>query len=145
MVDLVGILEAHAAALGWEFSYGNAANKNLISSDKIADKVYLLMDPVTRLRPSSENGAEGVKTFTGSFMLLVKSNLDNVYHNQKGKDKTQGKYEKNILPLLSALESLENLIDCSDLQRDTWTAIDTVNSLDANFDGLVVTYSLSTL
>lgn len=147
MVDFVEILEGHATALGWKFGYGNAANKNLLQSNSVAGEISLLLDPVTRSHVGSENGGIGETTFTGSFMVLVKSNLDNVYHNQKNKDKTNGKYEKNIKPLLEALSSLKSLIDCSDIEINTggWVVVDAVNALDANMDGIIVTYSVKTL
>ena len=147
MTDFVQILEDHATSLGWGFSYGNAANTNLFRSDSIVDKIYLLLDPVTRSHVGSINGGIGETTFSGSFMLLVKSNLDNNYHNQKGQDKSSGKYEKNILPLLDSLGSLKSLIDCSDVEilSGGWVVVDAINALDANMDGVIVTYSVKTL
>ncbi len=84
MIDLVSILEEYADGLGWGFSYGNKANQNLITSDLEDGKIYLILDPVSRKRPGTENGGEGKTTFSGSFMLLVKSTVDNVYYSQKG-------------------------------------------------------------
>lgn len=145
MTDLVGVLEDYAVGLGWLFSYGNADNNNLLKSDRIADQIYLLLDPVTRVKAKSEYGGTGEIAFNGQFLLVVKSNLDNNYHNQKGQDKTTGKYEKNIKPLLDSLEFLENIIDCSDYQIQTWSVVDIINALDANTDGVIVTYSLTIL
>ena len=147
MSDFVQILEQHATTLGWGFSYGNAANRNLFKSDSIIGKIYLLLDPVTRSHVGSINGGIGETTFSGQFMVVVKSNLDNNYHNQKGQDKTTGKYEKNILPLLTSLGSLKSLIDCSDYEilPSGWVVIDAINALDANMDGVIVTYGVKTL
>jgi len=146
-MDFVQILEQHATALGWGFSYGNAANRNLFRSDSIVGEIYLLLDPVTRSHVGSINGGIGETTFSGQFMVVVKSNLDNNYHNQKGQDKTTGKYEKNILPLLTSLGSLKSLIDCSDYEilPSGWVVIDAINALDANMDGVIVTYGVKTL
>ena len=145
MTDFVEILEDHATTLGFEFSYGNRANINLFRSDSIADKVYLLMDTVLRKHAGSEFGGDGEVTFSGNFMLVVKSNLDNNYHNQKGQDKTTGKYEKNIKPLLASTDTLKGWIDCSAYEVLNWVVIDAINALDANMDGVVVTYSVKTL
>ena len=145
MTDIVGIFESYADTLGWSFSYGNKANNNLLQSDREVDKIYFLLDPVTRTKNKSEFGGNGVVSFNGQFLLVVKSNLDNVYHNQKGIDKTNGRYEKNIKPLLTQLELLENELDCSDYQINEWSIIDAVNALDANTDGVVVTFRVSTL
>lgn len=145
MTDLVGIIETHCTTLGWQFSYGNKSNQNLLISDKVDGQLYLLLDPVTRNRIFGEFGGTGEVSFTGSFMLLIKSNLDNVYHNQKGVDKTTGKYEKNIKPMLTNLELLEDEINCSDYVIDSWEVIDAVDALDVNTDGVVVTYNIKTL
>lgn len=145
MTDFVEILEAHAVTLGWVFSYGNTANRNLFVSDKVADQIYLFLDPVVRSNPGSENGGIGETTFSGSFFIAVKSNLDQQYHNQKDRAASTGKYEQNIKPLLAEILGLEKVIDCSDLERAAWTVTDAVNALDANMDGIVVTYSVKTL
>lgn len=146
MTDIYDIFKTHATTLGWRFSYGNAANKNLLVSDKVADRIYFLLDPITRVKGFSEFGGSGVVAFTGSFMLLVKSNLDNVYDNQKGQDAADGKYQKNIKPLLETdIVLLEELINCGDYQITGWSVIDVVNAVDANTDGIIVTYSISVL
>ena len=145
MIDIVGILENYSGTLGWSFSYGNKANNNLLQSNKVENQIYFLLDPVTRTKNKSEFGGNGRISFNGQFLLVVKSNLDNVYHNQKDKVKTDGKYEKNIKPLLTQLELLENELDCSDYQIEEWSIVDAVNALDVNTDGLVVTFRISTL
>ena len=145
MTDFVGVLETYATGLGWYFSYGNTANRNLLRSDTVEGRIYCLLDPVTRVISSSENGGLGEQTFSGSFMLVVKSNLDNNYHNQKGQAKNTGKYEKNILPLLTSLESLKGLIDCSDYEITGWSIVDVINAMDINTDGIIITYSVKTL
>ena len=145
MIDLVGILEAHCTTLGWSFSYGNTANNNLLTSDLVSDKIYLLLETVRRVKTKSEFGGTGEITFNGNFLLLIQSDLDNVYHTQKSVDAANGKYEKNIEPLLQKLELLENLIDCSKYEIVSWEVIDTINSQDFNGDGVIVTYSIKTL
>ena len=145
MIDLVGILEAHAATLGWDFSYGNKSNQNLLRSDTIAGKKYMLLDPVRRVKSKSEFGGTGIRTFNGSFMLVVKSTLDTVYHNQKEQLASAGRYELNIKPLLTELVLLEDILDCSDYEIKSWEVIDVINQLDANLDGIIVTFSISSL
>ena len=145
-VDIYDKFKTDAEGLGFKFSYGNAANKNLLASDRVADEIYMLLDPIVRLRAFSDNGGEGITTFTGSFMLVVKSNLDQVYDNQKGQTVTDGKYQKNIKPLLETeLVRLEDSINCSDYQITNWSIIDVVNALDANTDGVIVNYGISIL
>ena len=145
MTDFVQILQDHCTTLGWIFSYGNTANRNLFVSNTVVDEVYLFLDPVVRSNPGSEFGGIGEVVFSGSFFVAVKSNFDQQYHNQKDRAASQGKYLSNILPLLEDIWGLEGLIDCSDMERTTWTITDAVNVLDANMDGVVVTYSVKTL
>jgi len=135
--DIVEVFEGFSNDLGFTFSYGNKANQNLLQSDMIADKVYLLLDPVTRSSPSSEFGGIGVTTFSGSFLLAVKSTIDQVYED---------KYDENIKPLISnQLEDLKSLFNCDAYQITGWSYIDGINLLDINLDGLVVTYNIAIL
>ena len=143
MNDIVSVFESQAEDLDWIFSYGNAANNNLLTSDREVDQIYLLLDPVTRKPKLSEFGGVSGYDFTGQFMLLVKSNLDNVYHNQKDQPKADGKYNKNIKPLLDEVMVLHGLFGCSDYEITNWSIIDAINVLDVNHDGVVVTFGLS--
>ena len=167
MSDIVDVFEKYANSYGWRFSYGNKYNQNLLQSDLIDGQIYMLLDPVTRQRPSSEYGGRGEKTFNGSFLLVVKSTIDQVYHNQTNEDSFRnrittsdgvlvdnecadpivlGKYIENIKPLLDTeIVKLEDDIDCSNIERPTWSVNDVTNIFDANMDGIVVTYSLKTL
>ena len=134
MTDLVEIIKAHCDTLKWSFTYGNKANQNLLESDLIVDRVYLLLDPVTRAKEKTEFGSTTSITFSGDFLLLVKSDLDDVYDN---------KYNDNIKPLLvTHLQLLEDLIDCSDYEITNWSIKDTINVNDFNGDGVIVTYSI---
>ena len=56
-----------------------------------------------------------------------------------------GKYEKNIKPLLVNLELLENVIDCSQYEIESWSIVDAINALDVNMDGIIVTFRIKTL
>lgn len=146
MIDIVEVFEEQVTTLGWTFSYGNAANNNLLSSSLDVDEIYFILDPVTRVPLFTEFGSIESTTFNGQFLLVVKSTIDNNYHNQKGQDKATGKYEKNIKPLLEVeLAKLQNYFNCSEHQITGWSIIDAINVLDVNTDGVVVTYSLTTL
>jgi hypothetical protein len=142
MVDLVEVIETHCNTLGWKFSYGNKSNQNLLKSNKL-DEITLLLDPITRSKEKSEYGGTGKITFSSSFLLVVKSNLDNVYYKQK--ESTTGKYIENIKPLLTSLELLEDILDCSDYEIEQWDIEDIVNALDVNMDGIIVTFKISKL
>ena len=146
MVDLVDIFRGYTEGLGWFFSYGNSANRNLIVSDLTIDKKYFLLDTIIRSKSNSEFGGTGEVTFSGSFMLVVKSDFKNVYDNQKQQDRIKGKYTKNIKPLLETdLVLFEDLINCSEYEITSWSIVDAVNVLDVNMDGIVITFTVKTL
>ena len=142
--DLVEVLEQQATTLGWTFSYGNKANQNLMESDLVADRIYLLLDPVRRLRAFSEFGGTGTSTFTGSFLLLVKSTIDQEYYEGQGTE--AGKYKENIKPLLQTeIPKLEDVLNCDAYQINEWSIVDVVDILDFNADGIIVTFNISIL
>lgn len=142
-MDIIDWIEQAVETLGWVFSYGNKANQNLLMSDMVDDRKYFLLDPVRTTEGVSEMGGDGEQTFSGSFMLLVKSDLDNVYHNQSElQDKNDGKYNKNIKPLKTELKAFKDVVDCSDYTRESWEIVDIVDALDINADGLLVTFTL---
>lgn len=169
MVDFVGVLESFAVAQGFRFSYGNKANQNLIYSDLVAGRIYLLLDPITRQKSFSENGGEGIKTFSGSFLFGVKADMDKTYYNQESGETfenntealeggfvvpntcdpnifNEGKYGAYIKDLLeNQLTKIEDAINCSEYQINSWSIVDAINQLDINLDGLIVTFNVSIL
>ena len=140
-MDIVDYIEQEVEKLGWIFSYGNKANQNLLLSTLTEGEIYFLLDPVKESDIGvSEFGGEGEIEYSGTFMILVKSDLDNVYHTQQGQDKALGRYNKNIKPLKTSLNEFKDVIDCSDYERQLWEKIEIINELDVNFDGLSVVY-----
>ena len=138
-MDIVKFIQTQAESLGWFFSYGNTANHNLLESQKDIDKIYFLLDPVESDEPDvSEFGGDVDITHTIRFMLLVQSDIDNVYFEQKNVEIGKGKYDLNILPLKTQLKLFKDLIDCSIYQRTGWRTIDATNLLATNFDGLII-------
>lgn len=136
MVDIVEIFNEHTDTLGWNFTYGNKSNQNLLESDRISNKIYFLLDPVVRNEPPSEYGGDAGIDFSGDFMIVVKSKLDDTYTD---------KYKNNIKPLLDELKRFKALIDCSKYEITSWSYIDATDVLDVNTDGLVITYKIKTL
>ena len=169
MSDIVEVFEKHASSYNWQFSYGNKYNQNLLQSDLAIGRIYMILDPVVRLRSFSQYGGSGNQTFTGSFLLVVKSTIDQVYHNQTNEDTfhnrvisqggtiienacatdsdyVAGKYIENIKPLLNTeIVKLEDDLNCSKYEITNWSIIDVVNALDANTDGILVTYGVKAL
>lgn len=164
MHDIVEVFEKYCNELGWRLSYGNQANQNLLQSD-LTNDIYMLLDPVKRIKAFSEFGGSGYKSFEGSFLLVVKSNLDQTYYNQTEEEKyknrvdsiegsvyeyfegfAEGKYNSNIKPLLEIeLPKLEEIINCSDYQIMNWSVLDVTDIFDANLDGIIVNFNLKVL
>lgn len=142
-MDIVKYIEQEVETLNWIFSYGNTANQNLIEGEKDLDGIYFLLDPVITDEPDvSEFGGDGDVTHELRFLLLVQSDLDNVYFEQKGQLEGNGKYEKNILPLKTKLKLFKDVIDCSIYERSGWRQIEGIDMLGTNFDGIIVTTTL---
>ena len=78
-------------------------------------------------------------------MLLVQSDIADVYFKQRDTDTGDGKYEKNIVPLKTELLKLKKVFDCSKYERRSWTVIDVVDQTDINGDGLSVSTTLREL
>ncbi len=146
MIDLVNIWRTQVESMSWKFSYGNTANRNLLSTGFETDKLYFLLDTITRDKDFGEFGGTGDVEFSGNFMLAKKSDLDNVYDNQKEVDYTDGKYEKNIRPIIETdLVTFEDYVNCSDYEITEWSFIDAINVLDENLDGVIVTFTVKKL
>ena len=138
-MDIVAFIQTEVEKLGWIFSYGNAANQNLLESTKEIEEIYFLLDPVeSNELDTSEFGGDGDISHTLRFMLLVQSDLDNVYHEQKNVEIGKGKYVKNILPLKTQLKLFKDVIDCSKFERTGWRRLDGIDMLGTNLDGLIV-------
>jgi hypothetical protein len=167
MTDLVSLLERYATEEDIYFSYGNRANNNLLQSDLDADRIYLLLDPLRRLKRFSEYGGTREIVFNSSFFLVKKSTIDQVYYNPNENSRfvssitsmpsgfitdqpcfnyTQGKYAQHIKPLLEQIiEKIEGKINCSEYEILNWEILDAINVFDTNLDGLLVTFQLSKL
>ena len=145
MTDIVSLFETYCTNNSIFFSYGRSDYQNLVQSDSIAEKIYLFLDPVTRLKSFSEFGGNGLITFSGQFLLLIKGDLDKPYY-ETAQAGVSGKYEDNILPLLNThLQAFEDYLNCTEYQVNQWQILDAINIYDANMDGLIVTYNLSVL
>ena len=167
--DIIEVFQSYANQLEWTFSYGNKANQNLLQSDLDESKIYLILDPVRRSKTFSEFGATRQISFSGSFLLVVKSTIDQTYYNQTEEERfvnrvstlngsfivnnkclsTQyraGKYNENIKPLIeNQIVRIESIINCSDYKIDEWAIIDATDIFDTNLDGIVVNFKLSIL
>lgn len=147
MIDIVEVLREVTEGLGWVFHYGRRDFANLVTAGSENDsKNYFFMDPVTRSPIYNEFGSRtGEEKYNGYFMILSKSDLDEVYDGQLNVDPVSGKYKKNIQPKLRALAiDFENRLHCtSEVTVVKMVISDVINLFDENFDGILVNYEFS--
>lgn len=135
-MDISDVFENYATSQSWGYEYARRDYQNLIDATNfVADAIdgygvgetIMIVDPVRR-SPHS-NGI----TYTGSFMVLTKSDLDDDYASRK---------TKYIDPLLEILlKNMNNKLACS-FDVNQWEAIEVINMLDWNADGLLITFNL---
>lgn len=145
MTDFVRILQQYATAKGWIYSYGRKSNLNLLAAttDLENQKIYLLHEASPR-KPQKNATGTGIQSilFTGYFFLMVKSEQDMPYFNEKHNDEAQSKYSLYIEPLLQEYLGMMKSFMCDDMDVKVFEAIDTVNLFDENRDGILVTYQV---
>ena len=112
MIDtLRPIIEAE---LEWYWSYGRPSDHNLEDAESATDsKPFFFLDPLTREfeRNSKSGNRTGYTFYSGHFMILKKSDLDEVYDSQKDQDEAIGKFEKHIKPILTKTTGLYDLLE----------------------------------
>jgi hypothetical protein len=127
-------LKAIAEANDWVFEYARTDFQNL--ADIEYDKVHLFVDPISTESKFSDSGSETL-TYSGKFMLLLSSDVDEEY---------QDKYEQHIKPLFAGAGALlKDAFACSDYQLNLYKSLEVINLFDQNFDGLLITYSITDL
>lgn len=143
MKDFTRTLQEYCTANSISYHYGRKANLNLLQSDLDEGKVYMLHEASPR-RSNLNTTKTLIESFTfvGKFFLMVKSNIDMPYFNEKQADDSTSKYTTNIEPLLNTFQDIGNSFGCTDFEIEQWEAIDVVNVFDANRDGILVTYTV---
>ena len=146
-MTLVEQLRTITEGLGWEFHYGRRDFQNLVRTKGADDQtIYFFLDPVTRAPEySADSGFKtGATTYTGRFLIVTKSKLDEVYDKQKNQDVAIGKWRKHIEPKLKQhFGKLENAIICEDdLQIVSTSILDAINVFGENVDGILVNYNI---
>jgi len=146
-MSLVEKLRTITESLGWVFHYGRRDFQNLVEADTATDaKNYFFLDPVTRRPAYSDTGTfTGFTDFSGYFMILTKSDLDEVYDGQLDADTADGKWLKYIKPKLDVLlGAFNSAVYCENsLQIKTLDITDMINVFDENLDGILVNYTIS--
>ena len=132
MYDLIKEI---ASVNSWGFEYSRRDFSNLYDKEETTAPVIFL-DPVTTTDDFDEYGTILSKSYSGSFMVLLSSNLDEEDYDSR--------YQKYIRPLVNgALSKIKESIKCtSSMSIESWREVEIINVFDYGFDGIVVTFSV---
>jgi len=139
--------------LGWYFNYGDYQWANLmdmfddtITAENdgelaeflpagIPNKAYFLLLWKDREKAFSDFNRVISETFTGEFLLVERSRLDDRDHNYK--------YEVHIKKMEKNLDRFQEYIsDCDNLHILSWIETEVENELDTNVDGIKVKFKI---
>jgi len=142
MQDIVRILQDIAEANSLEYHYGKKAALNILDGTLDADKIYMLHEYTNRKSEYNQTGtAITAVTYEGKFFLVKHSNLDAPHFNENG-NVSQSKYVLNIEPLLETFAAIGDGLACDSIAVSQWDCVDITDALDANFDGLLISYRI---
>lgn len=129
-----------AANNGWHFEYGRSDFHNLYAAD--TDKEFhFFLDPVQIRSAFSKTGARQHDNYTGRFMLLKQSHLQELYDNTN--PESLGKYQKNIQPVLQEmLPKIYEELNCLGYEIIEWNCTEVINLFDFNADGVLIQFNL---
>lgn len=118
---------------GFAFEYSRSDYQNLYD-EMTTDKIHLFVDPIIIDSSFSDSGHE-TKTYSGKFMLLVSSDVDEDYKQ---------KYLDNIKPIIdSATQIVKDDLRCADYDILKFQTIEVINLFDFNLDGVLVNYNVT--
>lgn len=123
----------------WFFSYGQQEYINLEETDK---EMRLYIQPIEETPVYSPMNNIESTTYSGRIMLLVKSNLDDMYDAQLQNDKNLGRYEAHIKRCKQELSKITSPLLCSGYQIKQWKIMELINMFDENTDGVLVNFSI---
>ena len=125
---------------GWSFDYGRDDYSNLERSED--KEFYLFLDPIEELVRFEEGAQEVGRTYNGRLLLLMVSDYDRVYDDQKGNMPSEGKYEKYIKRCKEEVMKVANAF-CREYDILQWRMLEVINLYDTNFDGVLVNFQIT--
>lgn len=130
---MFNLLKNIAINKNWFFEYSRTDYQNLFSEME-SNQVHLFVDPIVIDSKFSDSGDES-KTYSGKFMLLYSSDVDESYSE---------KYDKYIKPLMDeSLTQVKDAFICSDLSINKFQTVEVINLFDQNLDGILINYSIT--
>lgn len=130
-----------AQAKDWYFEYGRPDFHNLYDLDDQKTFKFFL-DPLEENHTLTDIGNTSRTTYTGRFMLLKKSDLEEVYDGQLDTNIPDGKYKRYIEPCKDEIKSIITDLSCQGVQIASWRILEIINVYDVNLDGIIVEFVL---
>jgi len=119
----------------FEFIYARRDFQNLNRGNADLDKIFLFLDPIKSNNQFDEYSNLLSTSYNGTFMLVKQSKFADDY---------QHKFEEIIRPLLEQkLKIITDSLACTDLVIDSWNTTEIINLFNQNFDGVIVSYSIT--
>lgn len=116
----------------WIFEYSRPDYQNLNELEQ--NQIGFFLDPFVTDSKFTDSGNE-TQSFSGRFMLLVNSDVDESY---------QDKFTNHIEPLKKVqLQLIKDEISCSNLEIISFKTLEIINLYDQNLDGILVNYNIS--
>lgn len=136
MYQLLKAIADAQTPTAWSFIYARKDFANL--HDELETGVpYIFLDPVSKESVFDDANVETDVTYSGTFMVLVSSDIDKGDYNQR--------YIDQIKPLIvGALATIKSELKCvGSIDFNSWREVEIINVFDYNLDGIVVTYNLT--
>ncbi|MFC6858800.1 hypothetical protein [Zunongwangia atlantica] len=119
----------------FEFIYARRDFQNLNRGSADLEKIFLFLDPIQKNDQFDEYSNLLSTSYNGTFMLVKQSKFGDDY---------QVRFEETIRPLIEEkLNLITDSFGCSDLNIDSWNTTEIINLFNQNFDGVIVSYSIS--
>tara|TARA_R110000822_G_scaffold80896_1_gene192528 strand:+ start:208 stop:624 length:417 start_codon:yes stop_codon:yes gene_type:complete len=132
------ILKAIAAEQANQFGFTYARRDFAGLYDEVpTGQVQIFLDPVAISESFGDYNVVETRQFTGSFMMLISSDVEKGDYNQR--------YIDEIKPILdTALGTIKTSLKCNNfVSIDVWRTVEVINVFDYNMDGIVVTYQIT--
>lgn len=139
-MSLVEKLRTIAETNEWIFNYGRRDFHNLVETNSEDDpQWHFFLDPV-----KTDDSDPLILSHSGHYMILSKSDMDEVYDDQKEQDKEDGKWLKYISPKKEYNKNeLRKAIQCpGDLEIVSSSVSEVINLFDENLDGIIVNFTI---
>jgi hypothetical protein len=122
---------------GYVFEYGRRDFQNLYNEAGTSEQIYMFLDPVQIDPNYNEFNQLHSTTYSGSFMILKSSDLGDGYTER---------YLNDIKPIIDEqIEIVRQKLFTEEITINTFRSVEVINLLDYGFDGVVITYNLTSL